>query len=105
MIQSHFELLSNGKKVWNEWRDEYPDVKPDLSSADLSQKNLSGYNLHSCNLKDATLAHCDLQDVNLANADLEGANLAGSYLYWTTLRNAKICLLQLAKANVWKPLL
>ena len=105
MRQSHFELLSNGPIAWNNWRNEYPEVEPDLSSADLSEKNLSGYNLHSCNLQHATLANCDLQDVNLTNANLEGANLTGSYVYWTTLRNAKICMLQLAKANVWKPIL
>lgn len=105
MRQSHFELLSNGPIAWNNWRNEYPEVEPDLSSADLSEKNLSGYNLHSCNLQHATLANCDLQDVNLTNANLEGANLAGSYVYWTTLRNANICMLQLTKANVWKPIL
>ena len=34
--EEHVELLQQGVKVWNKWREENPEVRPDLSSIDLS---------------------------------------------------------------------
>jgi hypothetical protein len=44
----HVALLKQGVAAWNDawdaWRDENPDIRPDLSYADLSETNLKGAN-------------------------------------------------------------
>jgi hypothetical protein len=33
----HVALLKKGVAAWNTWRDENPDIRPDLTGADLSK--------------------------------------------------------------------
>jgi hypothetical protein len=49
--QEHGDLLKQRWKIWNQWREEHPEVKPDLATADLS---------------DALLWHTLLVDVDLS---------------------------------------
>jgi len=58
--QEQVEILKQGIEIWNQWRNNNPDVKLDLSRADLSGANLSG--------------------ADLSGADLSGANLSGATL-------------------------
>ena len=51
----HLAKLEEGVEVWNAWREEHPDVRPDLSEA---------------NLRGADLQRADLQRANLRGADL-----------------------------------
>jgi uncharacterized protein YjbI with pentapeptide repeats len=73
-------LMGEGVEVWNSWRDENPDVRPNLKSFDLRGVNLDGYNLAYCDLR-----HANLQEVSLRNsklfADFKGANLEGADLF------------------------
>ena len=41
--QKHLAILKQGVEVWNKWRQEHPEVKPDLSDADLSNIALTGF--------------------------------------------------------------
>ena len=61
-------LKKEGVEVWNLWREDNPDVKIDLSDADLSGANLSGSNLRRANLSGS----------NLSNACFIRANLSGA---------------------------
>jgi hypothetical protein len=68
----HVAILKQGVEAWNAWRAENPDIRPDLSGADLwkigvtlVQANLSGANLSRANL---TLEGLDF--ANLSNAEL-----------------------------------
>jgi hypothetical protein len=45
----HVALLKQGVAAWNAWRDENPDIRPDLSEADVGKANL-----HEANLRWAT---------------------------------------------------
>ena len=52
----HLALLRQGVSVWNEWRERRPDIRPDLSQADLSKAylprgHLSGVDLTKSELK------------------------------------------------------
>ena len=81
----HVAILDNGVKVWNKWRRENPEIKPDLSNSDFSDRVLSGVNL----------SHSDINNANFARSDLSRANLVkvtgyGSYLEETNIRNAKL---------------
>jgi len=62
-------------KEWNEWREKHPEIRPDLSGADLSRRFLSGVNLSGANLSGANLSGADLSASNLSTADLSRADL------------------------------
>ena len=49
----HVEILKRGVEVWNKWREENPDVKPDLSYADLRGANLDNADLSGVSLSEA----------------------------------------------------
>jgi uncharacterized protein YjbI with pentapeptide repeats len=91
----HVALLKQGVDAWNAWRDENPDIGPDLSRAnlvdadlrraDLIRADLSRANLRGANLSGGTLlggadlSGADLRGANLSNAtDLRGADLRGA---------------------------
>ena len=33
--QEQLDILKQGVKVWNQWREEHPDIQPELSVANL----------------------------------------------------------------------
>ena len=96
--QDHLNILRQGVKAWNEWRKANPDIRPDLSGANLSGMNLnfanfSGANLSRTdlsrsNLTDSILFSADLRRANLEYTKLERANLAGADLMGTYLNGA-----------------
>jgi len=40
----HLEILNRGVDVWNEWRENNPDIRPDLKEANFFKTTLSGAN-------------------------------------------------------------
>jgi hypothetical protein len=66
--EEHLNILRQGKKTWNRWRKENPDIWPDLSEADLSRADLSRAHLGGADLSGAvigltTFAVLDLSEV------------------------------------------
>ena len=51
----HVAMLKKGVDVWNAWRAENPDIRPDLTGEDLTDANLSGADLTKANLSMAIL--------------------------------------------------
>ena len=105
--KKHLKRLKQGVKVWNEWRERNPDLKPDLSGADFSKANLRGVNLSKTNLQGANFGGADLR-----RADLSYANLSGlenpieknikDYSFWRVfLRDANLKEAILKGANLW----
>jgi hypothetical protein len=110
---THLSILRKGVEAWNLWREENPDVTPDLNGADLRGLDLDvaiythpsvdledfppdengvrwsadpfGIDLH-----DARLRKTDLSDVKLTIADLSTANLTGATLNGTTFEGASL---------------
>lgn len=93
--QEHLNILKQGVDVWNQWRQEHPDVEPDLSGEKLLFADLRDANLTRANLKDATLNGADLK-----NADLRDANLTRAELRSTDLRGANLNKADLKDANL-----
>ena len=91
----HVALLKKGVNAWNEWRDENPDIRPDLS-----ETNLYGANLIEADLRDANLYGANLIEANLRQADLRGALLMGSDLYGADLIEANLIEADLRDANL-----
>jgi len=68
--EEHVKILKQGAEVWNKWREENRDVKPDLRAANLKGVNLGGANLSGGDLSWADLDWADLGRANLSGADL-----------------------------------
>lgn len=84
--EEHLKLLWRGYDVWNQWRQEYPEIKPDLSSVNLSYTNLSYTNLRHTRLNDATLRFVDLSHADLDNAHFYNTTLSRVIFAWNDLR-------------------
>ena len=78
-------LSKNDISIWNKWRRENSDVKPDLSYA-----NLSDADLRDANLSDADLSYAILRDANLSDAILRDANLSYAILRDANLSDANL---------------
>jgi uncharacterized protein YjbI with pentapeptide repeats len=81
--------------VWNGWRREHHETKPNLISAELGGATLIGVNL-----RDAMLKGIGFGDANLRGADLRGADLYGSDLRGARLLEANLGGVMLIEADL-----
>ena len=103
--EEHVAILKKGVAAWNEWRRENPDIRPnlsganlrrahlygaDLSGADLSRADLSEAGLSGADLSGADLSRADLSEAPPVSADLTGANLTGSRVYGVSVWRSKL---------------
>lgn len=106
--EKHLEILKKGVEAWNHWRQQNPEVVPDLRGAkliatdfqgarldyavfgwaNLERANFTGVDLTKADLHDASLVMADLHDANLFAARLAGANLKWAKLTRVSLRRA-----------------
>jgi hypothetical protein len=103
--EKQLALLRQGVKEWNQWRDANPDVKIDLTRADLKLDNLEGVNLNHvdltlANLTNANLTEADFTDANLRFANLTKADLTGANLWFTNLRRCNLTGTNLTGTNL-----
>jgi uncharacterized protein YjbI with pentapeptide repeats len=78
--EKHLAILAQGVEAWNQWRQENPDVQPDLSGANLRAANLCGADLTGANLLGANLEGANLERADLHGKDLTGSNFRGAIL-------------------------
>jgi len=83
--RKHLEILEQGVFEWNRWREERPDIVPDLSEAYLREANLVGFDLRDSSLHAAMMLGADL-----SNADLRGANLSDADIRFAELKGARL---------------
>ena len=91
----HRHRLRQGVEKWNHWRQQNPDIIPNLRAINLRQANLGGANLQGADLGRAQLRQANLGGANLAGVDfggakLRGANLAGAKLSGVNFRDANL---------------
>ncbi len=117
----HLAKLKEGVEAWNLWRQENPEVVPDLTeaknlsyarlsrvdlhgadltAADLSRTDLPWANLSSSNFSRAFLSGAFLKGADLSNSNLSGADLRNACLHRTTLREALLIRANLNSANL-----
>jgi len=109
------KILKQGVKVWNKWREENPNVIPDLreakllscklTGANLSQILLSGANLYNANLEGADLSYSDLRKISLRAANLTAADLTGADLIEADFTGAKLIRTDLREAHLDRALM
>src|SRR5258708_39303558 len=88
----HLEQLKRGKKAWNQWRKEHPEIQPDLSEIVADPYGvdifLDGYDLRDSILAGADLAGETFSRTQLQRADLSNANLHSARFWKTNLTGA-----------------
>ena len=92
-------LIEQGAEAWNQWRAHNPDVKPDLRSAYLFGKSLSGFNLSEASLERACLIDANLQGADLSKACLRSAYASSANLDNANLSGADLSLSNFSEAN------
>jgi Pentapeptide repeats (8 copies) len=89
--QKHLDILRQGVKAWNLWREEHTDIQPDLCDAKLI----------CINLNDADLHDTDLSSAKLIKADLSGASLRRAVLVETDLTEASLTCCNIYGIAAW----
>ena len=100
----HLAILNQGVEVWNNWRNEYPGIDPDLSNSQFQNINLRNAKLNrdtdlqksdltsavcyladfsSANLNAAILPNANFRQANLVGANFSNAEITGTSLYGT----------------------
>lgn len=98
--QEHLDILKQGVKVWNKWRNEHSELLPDLSGTDLAKANLS-----EANLSGSYLYGSCLYMANLSEANLSGAYLVESKLDWINLHRASLNVANLNRTELRRAIL
>jgi uncharacterized protein YjbI with pentapeptide repeats len=98
--KEHLEILGRGVEAWNKWRSENPEIRPNLSGAELISSNLNDVNLAGADLYGANLSGSDLSGANLIYAELIGANLRDANLNKANLSGAELGRAELSDANL-----
>jgi hypothetical protein len=93
--QEHLQILQQGVKAWNQWREQNRDIIPNLSGANLSRAILGwvdrgGADLTRASLSAAMLSEVMLLAANLRNADLSNADLSKAFLSGANLSGADL---------------
>lgn len=106
--EEQLEILKQGPDAWNAWRQNHPDIRPNLRKADLSKANFSGK--IRTNLVRADLFGANLSGANLGGTDFYGANLgatdfSAADLRWSDLTRANLGEANLGEANLSMSLL
>jgi uncharacterized protein YjbI with pentapeptide repeats len=98
--QEHLDILKQGVEVWNSWREKYPEIRPDLSEANLSGINLSKANLYRVDFFRVNLSRANLSEANLSNTDLSMADLSSTDLRGANLKRTILCEVNLSGSNL-----
>jgi uncharacterized protein YjbI with pentapeptide repeats len=101
----HLQILQLGVEMWNKWREQNEDIRPDLSEANLSEASLSEVDFETVLSSEANgggvnLRGADLIGTNLGRANLAWANLRGADLFRANLRGADLFRADLTGANL-----
>ncbi len=100
----HLAILKQGVEVWGRWREENPNIRPNLGETNLDglfleKANLSKTNLEKAQLNRAYLLEADFYQSNLRNAYLSGLILGEANFAEAELTRATLDSIDLSDAN------
>jgi hypothetical protein len=103
--EQHLKLINEAISkhdvaIWNKWRQENPDIKPDLSGTDLRRADLKKAALQGVIFRDANLRGTDLSNADLSGADFHSTNLVLTHLSAANLAKANFSGANLRDANL-----
>lgn len=96
----HVEIVKQGASAIAKWRESWPDVRLDLSSADFAGAELGDVSLIGADMSGANVFQVNLVEANLRGANLRGANLDGATLIKANLLGANLISASLIGANL-----
>jgi hypothetical protein len=102
--EEHLARLKEGVAAWYNWRRAHPQVRPDLTKANLIGMDLGGVDLSGADLTEVTLTGTSLISANLIAADLTRATLYRAILIGAYLSDANLAQALLSEAdltNAW----
>ena len=67
--EEHVKIVKQGAEAIQEWRGANPDLRLDLSDANLRNADLIGANLSCANLRDSKLWEADLFGAKFSSAE------------------------------------
>src|ERR1700683_648757 len=82
--------LKKSVEAWNKWRKKNPNLKPDLSGANMTRAKLSKVDLSNSDLTRAILRGTDLKGANLSGASLPDADLRQARLNGANLKGTEL---------------
>ncbi len=88
----HLKILKEGVEKWNKWREKNPEIKPDLSKADLR-----GANLREADLSGSVLTKADLRGADLSEAIVDKFTLD----FAKGIKGIKGALVQVGVNGIW----
>jgi uncharacterized protein YjbI with pentapeptide repeats len=115
-------ILKQGVETWNRWREQYPEVQPELSRVDLSgetfwhanfcevqlrESNFERTILLNASFRGATLCQANfkkalLRFADFRHADLTGADLSGAILEEANFEGANLCRANFERAYLYR---
>ncbi|SRR6266487_457885 len=103
--QEHLGILKQGVEVWNKWRQEHPEIRPNLRGSNFRRADLSRANLCEADFTEATLNRANLSDTDLRRALFDGASLINANLMRADLSQANLSGSDLRRANLFGAIL
>ena len=86
----HVSKVKEGAAAWNRWREEEPDVLPDLGWANINGLDLDGAVFAGAVLKLAFCKGCSLVSADFSGASMRGVNFEGCDLRGAVFRDANL---------------
>jgi hypothetical protein len=99
-IQEHVLILKSGVHFWNSWREQNPQISPDLSNTNLTAMQLKGMNFQKVNLREASLLATELSEANLREADLSRSRCVAANFNHSCAVKARLNSADFTKANL-----
>ncbi|MEM8721795.1 MAG: pentapeptide repeat-containing protein [Cyanobacteria bacterium P01_G01_bin.39] len=106
--EEQLKILKQGVEVWNRWRQDNPEITPDLSELDLAHEDFillelsngtfgSNSGLIIINMSQANFRNVDFSGASLSNVDFQESDFSGA-----TLTRVNMIYSNLSKANLSK---
>jgi hypothetical protein len=96
----HLAKLRQGAGLWNKWREQNPEIQPELFDAFLREAYLAKADLSGADLSDADLSKANLNGANLSATDLRGSHLSRASLSFAKLSDANLIGADLSRARL-----
>lgn len=112
-IAEHIEIFKKGPHAWNAWRNENPDLRPDLSDLDFENDvhtykgiydvpEFTGYNLSYMNLNRISARNSYFINCFLAGSDLHFSDICFSFFQNCNFEGASLAVTKIGSAEFIK---
>lgn len=96
----HLAILRQGVDVWNQWRQENPDITPDLSWINTNNIDLSGAYLFQVDLSGASFKNQIFNNVSFSKSNLYRADFSNSRSFHVCFSETNLIKTNFASANL-----